>query len=524
MAVAAVALTAAAQDFSYTANPAPGVVDQLNKITITFGNLNEVDINDSEGIFVMEKNNGEVQGVEVGTSGKNGISVTFGTPVTTPGTYTVFIGAGVLAGYGDYDYDNDEYTWADDNTEAIILDYTIEGSAEALDFTYESSLSTDGFLAYFGELTLTFPNLDSVSCESDGVEVTFNGEPQEGTVSADANKLTITLKEALNFKDGTVVVTIAAEALEGNANGTTANNAAPISLTYNMATPVEQNLELAISTPKPNDKGEISANKSLESIFFVCEQKGLVAAAGTEPNVTVKEVNGDYEVKARLRKSGGLNQNYTYFAAQLGNEPAYNGEYTITIEKGAFGTEAWLADPNYGQTNNEIVLTFTLVDGADYAKYTIEPESVTPEAGTYKKAADIATVTVKFAEGVELVEGGAATLAGVDNSYAETAKFSKVDGGYAVTFETLPTEDGKYTFTVLQGTFGDAGFVAEGKGKASKPITVEYTLSLDVSVASINAAKESVVYNLQGQKLNATPDHLPAGLYIVDGKKVMVGK
>lgn len=518
MAVAVTAM-AAGFDWSYDVDPAEGVVEQLDVITVTFPGLEEIEFNSKDDI-VLSYNGKDVEDVTVKLPyGKNYFTVILPEAVTAAGDYTLSVPAGCLAGY-DAEYN------AEDLPEDLKFNWTIEGVASEVDFTYTSSLPTDEFLAYFGELTLTFDNLDSVSCEQGGVSVTLNDAAIEDvTVSTDANKLTLTLKEALNFVDGKLVVTIAAEALTGNQAGTTGTNAAPISIEYTMASPVEYNLELAISSPKPSADGQISADKSLESIFFVCEEKNLVAFPGTEVNVTIKEVNGDFQATAHLRKTNGLNANYSYFSAAFGKEPTYNGLYTITIEKGAFGTESWAADPNYGRSNAEIELTFELVDGADRAKYTLEPVSVNPEEGSYATGNEIASVTLTFAAGVTAVKGASATLAGVDTSYTETAEFiENEDGSYVVTFENVPTEDGKYVFTVLQGLFGDEEFVEEGTGEANAPIRIEYTVDHTVGVAMTVTDSVSAVYNLQGVRMAVPADRLPAGVYIIDGKKVIIKK
>ncbi len=623
---------AADHDFSYTVDPAEGEVSMLQFVTMTFPNVDEIDINSSDDLTVLRADGSRVRGVDVSVENDNELAFVFGAEQTDPGTYTINIPAGTLAGYAD------SYAWMEDNPTDIVLTYTIgsqtpeavdwtcqtdpeegtvdelqniylyfpniamvdintksdivlsfngtpidgvkiseedtnlfciytaepltaagtytltiakyalcafndeesypedlpkeltftwtiEGAATEIDFAYTPSLPTDEILAYFGELTLTFGNLDEVSCKADGVSVTFNGEAMDGvTVSADANKLTLKLKDALNFVEGKVEVNIAEEALTGNAGGTTGTNAAPITLNYNMATPVEYDLTLAISTPKPNANGQISAEKSLESIFFVCEKKNLMTAAGTEIEVSLKEDNGNFSAKGRLRKTNGLNANYTYFSVAFGKEPTYNGKYTITIPKGAFGTEAWTLDPNYGHSNDEIKLSFELTDGADHATYSLEPVAVDPEAGKYSNGKEISTITLTFADGIEAVNGASATLAGVTNSYAETAEFKAVDGGFAVSFANAPTESGNYVFTVTPGMFGDEGFVKNGTGKANAPISIEYTIDYTVGVSAVAADKDGAIYNLQGVRVNATIDNLPAGIYVIDGKKTLIKK
>lgn len=290
----------------------------------------------------------------------------------------------------------------------------------------------------------------------------------------------------------------------------------------NSETPVEYDLKLAISSPRPNPEGQISAEKSLESIFFVCEEKDLAAATGI--NVTLTEDNGSFSAKGSLRKTKGLNANYSYFYVSFGKEPAYNGMYTITIPKGAIGTEAWAQDPNSGRSNDEIKLSFELVDGADPDTYSIEPLTINPKEGTYRDGDEIATITLTFPEGVKAVKGASATLAGVNSSYAETAEFLAVNGGFRVSFASIPSESGNYMFTVAPGMFGDEDFVKDGTGKASAPITINYTIGTSAVISATAADKEGAIYNLQGVRVDADADDLPAGVYVIDGKKILIRK
>ena len=292
----------------------------------------------------------------------------------------------------------------------------------------------------------------------------------------------------------------------------------------NSETPVEYDLKLAISTPRPNAEGQISANKSLESIFFVSEEKDLVTAPGSEIEVSLKEDSGSFSAKGVLRKTVGLNANYSYFYVSFGKEPAYNGKYTITVPKGAFGTEAWAENHNYGRSNDEIELSFELVDGVDCDTYSIVPVAINPEEGAYRSGDEISTITLTFPEGVAAVKGASATLGGLDSSYLETANFRAVNGGFAVTFSSTPSESGTYVFTVAAGTFGDEDFVKNGTGKASAPIYINYTIGRSTGVSAVAADKEEEIYNLQGVRVNTTVDHLPAGVYVIDGKKVLIHK
>ncbi len=401
-------------------------------------------------------------------------------------------------------------------------------AADELSFAYKSSLPENEYLAYFGALTLEFTEVERVAYSGSGVTVKKDGEPLEDVkVEAEANKLNLTLKEALNFIDAKVEVEIAPEALTAVAGDVTASNSEEIRITYTMATPVEYDLTLAISTPKLNDEGQIDFSKSVESLFFMCQEKDLVAAEGSVANVTIRSEEGDFVAAAHLQTAVGGNPNYSYFSASFGKEPDYNGVYIVTIDKGAFGTAIWGENPNYGHSNDKIELRFEMVGGPDRASFSVRPLSVDPEEGTYVNGKIISEITLSFEDGVQMVAGASATLAGVDNTYRQTASFSaNPDGGYTVTFP-VPTDEGKYLFTVLAGQFGDAGFVSNGIGKGSGPITLTYNLNFSSGIEAVSqeeADAKTEIYSIQGTRMNSNEKDLPNGLYIVNGKKTMIRK
>lgn len=518
---------AADHDFSYTVDPAEGEVSILQFVTMTFPNVDEIDINSSDNITVLRADGSRVRGVDVSVKNDNELAFVFGAEQTDRGTYTINIPAGTLAGYAD------NYAWMEDNPTDIVLTYTIGNqSSEGIDWTCQTD-PEEGNIEELQNIYLYFPNIAivDINTKSD-IVLSFNGTPIDGVKISeeDTNLFCISIAEPQTAA-GTYTLTIAKYALCAFNDEESYPEDLPEELTFTWTiegavseTPVEYDLKLAISTPRPNADGQISAEKSLESIFFVCEEKNLVTAPGKDIEVTLKEDNGNFNAKGRLRKTNGLNANYSYFSVAFGKEPSYNGMYTITIPKGAFGTEAWTQDPNYGHSNDEIKLSFELVDGADYATYTLEPVTVDPEEGTYSTGKEIAAITLTFAEGVEAVKGASATLAGVDNSYAETAEFKAVDGGFKVTFASTPTESGNYVLTVTPGMFGDEGFVKTGTGKASAPISIKYTIDHTVGVSAITAVKDGAIYNLQGVRVNTTVENLPAGIYVIDGKKILINK
>lgn len=524
-AAAAVALSASAYDFSYTVDPAEGVVDKLQTVTLTFPNVDEVEILSMEELFVT-RNGRMVPGVDVKWKYPNKIQFVFGAEQTEPGTYNVCIPEYTICGYGDL-VEDDGYQWYAVN-EDIVLTYEIESGAPSGSFDWSYMvMPEEGVVDEIREIQVYFSEIEEMDINSKSdIVLSHNGTPVDGVaVSIASNLLSIepadVLKEAgeytLTFPEGVFTA-------YGNDNGDGYQNIALSPETFTLTwtiegerPPVEADLTLGIATPKPNAAGEISAEKSLESIFFFCDQAGMAVAPGTDANVTIEEVNGEFKASARLKKGSGLNSAYSYFMAAFGTEPVYNGEYVITIAEGAFGDAEWLANPATGHTNAELKISFTLIDGADHDIYTIKPVSVTPEAGTYTDASDIATFTVKYEEGVTPVEDASATLAGMGAVvYGETVPFTQTeDGSYTVTFDPAPVEDGEYVFIVKSGMFTDGTLF-------SAQIEQNYIISYTDGVATVISTDEQKIYDLNGNVMDCGVEALPAGIYVINGQKVMV--
>ena len=269
--------------------------------------------------------------------------------------------------------------------------------------------------------------------------------------------------------------------------------------------------------------GEISAEKQLTSFFFSVDKVGIEPIATETANVTIKEVNGDFEKSAVLKKAFGFDSSLSYMSADFGSQPVYNGEYVVTIAKGSFGDATWLENPEYGHSNDVIELHFTLIDGQDKNAYDIEPLDVKPAKGNVA-ATDLRVITVRFAEGIAPKGDAYVTLAGVDVSYLENAFFAaNEDGSYTATFETIPTELGNYVLSIVAGQFGDTDYIAGNGGHCNAEIEVEYKVDSLTGIATIETAPAADgVYNIHGIRVADSAEGLPAGIYISGGKKIVV--
>lgn len=525
MALAAVAGTAMAQvSFEgYTSDPKEGEVSELKSISVTFPGVYDVDLNIDDVTLTLNGLN--ISGLTSKDRDDNVAVINLPETYTKAGEYVLTFKSESLYGY-DKSYEN-----SGPNKDAIVLKWNIAGEIDYFENFTVSPAS--GAITRLENMLITFPLFEEVEVSAGAaVSVTAAGMAVEGVACVqgdDKNVIKVTLPKEYT-EAGEYVLTIPANALEGYhyTNDVAQDNGSPIVVKWTVVAPVKYEYTLKISSPRPNAAGEISAEKQLDAIYLVCDQ-----LAGLRPdedeslmNVTMREVNGDYLQNAHLTWAYGLNSNYSYFLFKCA-QPLYNGKYEITIEKGAFGDAAWLENHEVGTSNDKIVLTFTLVDGKDREIYTIDATSLTPEAGEYQTGADIATFTITYPGGVEAVSEACATLGGVDVSdYIETVPFEKnADGSYSVTFPT-PKEQGTYRFTVNAGAFGDAAFIAgEAGGKGSKAIELDYKVLTTTAVASIEADNAAeVIFNMQGLRVKGNSNELPAGLYIINGKKVLKTK
>ena len=506
----------AADAFNFTVNPEPGVVKELSVIKFNFPSWALMDVPNPDDVTFT------CNGVPVPFTVESSyvaptITVTADATQTAPGTYVVTFPAGSIDGFGSDDS-------MGTSTKEITAEWTIEGDVTTLDFSNTSVPANGNVAESFDKAVITFPGLDTVKASDYTVSVNGTALAADAfTLTENANEITVALNEAVT--ESVIDINFPAGSLAGTKGEAQSSNADEIAYQFIAGTAVDYALTAEFNNPKPNAEGEISNDRQIDAWFFYCPAKNIVADPNaTEPNVTIREVNGDWVRTATLDKAYGLNMNYSYFMAQIG-APTYNGEYEVTISKGAFGDAVWAANHEYGHSNDEIVLHFTFVDARDRVVYNLVP-TVTPIPGTYKNAADFATVTLSFPEeGVKALENASATLVNADADYNQTANFiQNEDGTFSATFPT-PSVNGVYTLSVEQGIFGDNDFVSSNglSGRGNAALTEEYTLDDMNGVELIESdAAANGVYSITGVRMGNSTENLPAGIYIVNGKKLVI--
>lgn len=506
--------------WGYTLTPGLGKLSQLSEITMAFSNPDYVEFEiNNQPTLTCNGNN------VPGNASFKGKTMTFklNEPATAPGTYKFTIAEGDITGDGGDDGEGG-YTIFDDCPE-ISFEYTIEAAAGQLDWSASIEPSENTSVSAIEDMKVTFSGLDSFTLAEGCPQVKVNDSPLAATdfsTSIAGNVLTITPAEKFEGP-ATVSVVFPAAGITGTKGETTAANPEEISFNYTLVGAVVYDLTLQLTGPtKLNADNEINVGeKQISSFFFSADQVGLDAASGTEPNVTLKEVNGDYERTARLVKGNGLDATKTFFMADFGTEPSFNGEYVLTVAKGAFGDAAWIANPEMGESNDEIVINFTIVGGRDYDYNTIVA-TVTPEAGQYDSFSKIATVTLAFDEDVTAEEDAGAVLMDTASfaGYNQTASFVKSEteaNTYSVTFPAPESEAASVTYelNIPAGQFKNA------EGLGNKAVKLNYTVSKSTGVGVIGIDTEADdVYTIDGRRVIAK--ELPAGIYVVNGAKVLV--
>ena len=343
----------------YTATPTEGNVTSLKDIVLEFPNSNSMDINDSTGVSVLYNGDQNVDVNPLKATGKK-VTISLKNEQNQAGEYRVIIAAEAICAYSTDDYL--------DNPEPIVLIYNIEGEQEVYDFSFTTDPDNSEYLVSIDKIDFTFPNLDDISCLKEDVELTLGETPiTDFSIISENNILKLTFGEAITVEDGltNLKVVFPANCLSGTVQGETATNANPYQVIFKLAPALRTDLTLALnSATKPNENNEISLNKQISAFFFLSPEPNLIPTEGTENNVTLKEDEGEFEASARLAQAYGINVATTsYFMANFGKEPVYNGPYTLTVSAEAFCDEVWKTNHNFGSVNEEIVFHFNIVDG-----------------------------------------------------------------------------------------------------------------------------------------------------------------
>lgn len=301
---------------------------------------------------------------------------------------------------------------------------------------------------------------------------------------------------------------------------------------------------------------------SLESIDIEYGQEGIFVTFGDSAydaeliKITEEDTDGDgfneyiekvvatvaFEENDFFNPTGGA---YTF-------DPAITeaGNYIFRIPEGAFGdNEYFESNRTSGVANAEIEINFSVTGQVDLppVEYTITAVNVTP--ADMAPVHEITTVTVTLSEVAypyQVVEDFQTTFAkvelykkvGVNEELVESVvpEDNKESYYLAPTIYDLNfgevAEQGLYKVVIPAGTFGDNAFLDSlgQSGKANAEIVINYIVGGAVGIESILDGEKTVnVYDVNGVQILKDADveavkDLKSGLYIINGKKVMIRK
>lgn len=371
-------------NFDATVDPAEGTVESLKTITVTFPNIEDIDISAKDDI-TFSFNGSPVDGVAYRNTDadENKIIVTLPQEMTAGGEYELAFPPLTLTGY-NYSFD----PFDKDNTETISFKWTIEGNAE--DVNVIASPANGSSLAELSKVTLNFGSATSCSANLDDIVVTVG--PDTLTASTDyklenaddAAEIYLVFTPALSAEQETTVgITFPAGSLSSTTgDAATAVSQSDLELRYTLLPAVKEDLTLTLtSATKLSDEGTINLEeKQITAFFFVADMAGLDVASTTAKNVVVKSEQSefDYDAEASLSKGYGFDASKTYFSAEFGKEPTYNGNYSVTVAANSFGDATWLENHAIGHTNPEIVINFTIVGGKTVGVEVLEVVNTVP--------------------------------------------------------------------------------------------------------------------------------------------------
>lgn len=213
-----------------------------------------------------------------------------------------------------------------------------------------------------------------------------------------------------------------------------------------------------------------------------------------------------------------------------------SGNYVLIIPKWYFA----LGEEFDGTTNKVTTFAYTVENGqaSSGPKFDLTPVAVTPADGS--TVTEISDVVLTFSDITfyPMSEGAPVATLVNTSSAAEVIYTSEpaVDNDwfnpteYTFTFATPIKEKGTYKFTVAKGAFCDETYDMEmgEAGHASDELVYTFIIGDGSGVDSVGAVSASGnVYSVDGKVVlrnasEADAKALPAGIYIVNGKKVVV--
>lgn len=208
-----------------------------------------------------------------------------------------------------------------------------------------------------------------------------------------------------------------------------------------------------------------------------------------------------------------------YSVSRMGNMLIWDGEnglgstpctITMTLDEGCVTLTGGVTSPAMSKS-------WQYVESKEYT-YTITPDA----EGATLKDVDAIYITFDNAETAEVFIPTGIVLAedGYEaDRYFETATIEAVEDAAAptfkLTFAQMPDKAAIYNLTVTRGTFTLDGV------QPNDAIAKVYDMTSGISSIILGTDKDASIYTLQGIRVSNDWNKLPAGIYIINGRKAI---
>lgn len=480
----------------FTRFPTAPTQTSLETITFTFPNVNIVEVENEDGVTVTC--DGEPVALKSVTASGNVVSVNLASVQTTGGAYVVTIPANALRGYNA------------DKTETIFND-------QAFTATYNINYTVDFSSAYFTP-SGTVESLKEITLNLPGVKYPLWQQPRRMVFTKDGQAIpgfydnydkgeyymTIILEEE-QTEPGEYTLTIPAQVISGRiSDGDVEYNEDAIVGKWTIAGEVDPNTVANFSDYTVSPKvGTVTELKDVTFTFPNCAKIEIVEAYGIYASLKGSDINTTCKAEGNTLTIS-LPSAYT----SAGDYEFFIGEECI---------KAISADGSKSMLNGSFISADYTIEGAALAEFSFDGYTCNPAEGN---VTSLKTINITFPNIYEVCKETGAKATIMKGAYAPTTISFKENGNNTITLNLANeiTTAGNYVVTIDAGAL--CGFNEDYDYINNDVITLNYTVGQMVGVEGIDAdAENAVIYNLQGIRVDADKATLPAGLYIINGRK-----
>lgn len=222
-------------------------------------------------------------------------------------------------------------------------------------------------------------------------------------------------------------------------------------------------------------------------------------------------------------EKGNENEVVLVFAKPAAN----NGEYAITIPEGTFWNEEHEKDENAGSLNGEMNLHWMFVAAKPEVNVTGHTPATDAKVEAFLQAENAIIINTDNNDAVAALEFTVVAYSLVDDTAAPETIIE-------TTTSTDKTDDGALCWVNNTGAdinlseenFYEVSYsLLDSDGEVLADGLFEFYGAYTSGINSIGAEKNvNIVYNIQGIRVNSDTNYLPAGLYIINGKKTLISK